>query len=254
MMKIAVISDVHGNIAALDAVLADAAARGADQVVNLGDIVSGGLFPEATADRLMALGLPTIRGNHERQLLELAPERMGPSDRHAAACLRPDQLRWIAALPETLWIGADVLLVHGAPDSDLTYFLETVTEQGLRPATPVEIQHRAGDINAAVILCGHTHVARVIELDDGRLIINPGSVGLPAYEDDLPYPHVVESGSPHARYAILSGEKGNWSAELHAVEYDWEQAARDAEANGRMDWAWALRTGRVKSHRDAARS
>ncbi|EJL21965.1 metallophosphoesterase [Novosphingobium sp. AP12] len=244
-MKIAAISDIHGNLAALDAVLADAAARGVDQIVNLGDILSGALFPEATADRLMALGLPTIRGNHERQLLELAPERMGLSDRHAAACLRPEQLAWIADLPATLRLSPEVLMVHGTPGSDLDYFLETVDEAGLRPATGAEVLERVGNVDAAVLLCGHTHVARVVRLADGRLIVNPGSVGLPAYADDLPFAHAVESGSPYARYAILTQSAGAWSAELCAVDYDWEQAARDAEANGRMDWARALRTGRV---------
>jgi predicted phosphodiesterase len=244
-MKIAAISDIHGNIAALDAVLADIASRGVDRIVNLGDHCSGGLFPAETADRLMALDVPTIRGNHERQLLELAPERMGLSDRHAAACLRPDQRAWMAALPPTLRLSADILLVHGTPASDVEYFLETVTPDGLRRATRGEIAQRAGDVDAAVILCGHTHLARAVRLDDGRLIVNPGSVGLPAYDDDRPYPHVVESGSPHARYAIVSHDDGGWSAEMHAVAYDWEKAARDAEVNDRPDWARALRTGRV---------
>ncbi|WP_253201235.1 metallophosphoesterase family protein [Sphingomonas quercus] len=139
----------------------------------------------------------------------------------------------------------DVLLVHGTPDSELEYFLETVTEDGLREATREEAEQRAGSANAAVILCGHTHVQRVMTLDDGRMIVNPGSVGLPAYEDDRPYPHLVESGSPHARYAVLSKEMGRWAAELLSVEYDWEQAARDAEVNGRLDWSRASRTGRV---------
>ena len=139
----------------------------------------------------------------------------------------------------------DVLLVHGTPDSDLAYFLETVAEDGLRPATAAEIEARAGTTGAAVILCGHTHVPRVAKRPDGRLVVNPGSVGLPAFDDDHPFPHVVETGSPHARYAILSDEGDGWSTELLAIAYDWEQAARDAEANGRADWARALRTGRV---------
>lgn len=75
-MKIAAISGTHGNVAALDAVLADIAARSIDRVVNLGETVSGGLFPVETADRLMPLALPTIRGNHERQLVTLAPDAM----------------------------------------------------------------------------------------------------------------------------------------------------------------------------------
>jgi hypothetical protein len=82
-------------------------------------------------------------------------------------------------------------------------------------------------------------------LDDGRMIINPGSVGLPAYAGDRPNAHLVESGSPHARYAVLSNEGDGWVVELVSVNYDWEQAARDAEANGRFNWSRALRTGRV---------
>lgn len=244
-MRIAVISDIHGNIAALDAVLADIATREIDQIVNLGDICSGGLFPAETADRLMPLALLTIRGNHERQLVTLPRERMGESDLYAAQHLRPDQLRWLGDLPAGFHIAEEVLLVHGTPDSDLTYFLETVTESGVREATPAEVDQRAGDTRAAVILCGHTHLARSIRLADGRLIVNPGSVGLPAYEDDRPFPHFVESGSPHARYAIITRAEGRWSAELLTVDYDWDGAARDAEAHGRPDWANALRTGRV---------
>jgi putative phosphoesterase len=244
-MKVAVISDIHGNVAALNAVLSDAASRRVDHIVNLGDICSGGLFPRETADRLMPLRLPTIRGNHERQLFDQVPERMGLSDRHATGSLRPEQLAWLAALPATLRFFDDVLLVHGTPDSDLTYLLETATEEGLRAATHAEVEQRAGSVDAAVVLCGHTHLQRVMKLDDGRLIINPGSVGLPAYDDDRPYPHLVESGSPHARYAVLSNDRTDWTVELRSVEYDWEQAAKDAEANGRMDWSRALRTGRV---------
>jgi len=244
-VRIAAISDIHGNIAALDAVLADAAARQVDQIVNLGDICSGGLFPRETADRLMPLGLPTIRGNHERQLLEQRPERMGLSDRHAAEQLRPDQLAWLAALPATLRLNDDIMLVHGTPANDLDYFLETVTESGMRPATPAEVRQRAGDVDAAVILCGHTHLQRVVTLDGGPMIVNPGSVGLQAYNDTHPHPHVAESGSPHARYAILVEQDGGWGVDLLAVDYDWDQAACDADAHGRADWARTLRTGRV---------
>lgn len=244
-MKIAVISDIHGNVAALDAVLADAGRRQVDRIVNLGDICSGGLFPRETADRLMPLDLPTIRGNHERQIFDRVPDRMGLSDRYAASRLRAEQLAWLAALPPTLRLSDEVLLVHGTPDDDLTYFMETVTADGLRVATEAEVSERAGDTDAAVILCGHTHLQRVMRLDDGRLIVNPGSVGLQAFDHDRPNPHVVETGSPHARYAVLSKTAADWTVDLLAMDYDWEQAARDAEANGREDYARALRTGRV---------
>ena len=243
--KFGILSDIHGNIAALEAVLADAGRRGVDQFVNLGDICSGPLFPVETADRLIALSLPTIRGNHERQVLTQAAERMGPSDRHAATKLRKDQLQWLAMLPPRLRLSAEILMVHGTPESDLSYFLETVTRDGVRRATMAEVHERASVEEAAIILCGHTHIARAVALEDGRRIINPGSVGLPAYYDDFPFPHVIETGSPHARYAILTKEGSSWQPELIEVEYDWEEAAKTAQANDRPDWAHALRTGRM---------
>jgi predicted phosphodiesterase len=244
-LRIAALSDIHGNLAALDAVLADIADRDVDQIVNLGDILSGALFPRETADRLMALSLPTICGNHERQVLTDGPEQMSLSDRHAVATLRPDQLRWIASLPATLRLTDDVLLVHGTPDSDLIYYLETIADDALRAATVTEVLERTGSSDAPLILCGHSHIQHAVQLDDGRLIVNPGSVGLQAYHCEYPSPHVVEMGSPHARYAIVEQRGGAWLAELLAVPYDWQQAAIVAEANGRMDWGRALRTGRV---------
>ena len=84
-----------------------------------------------------------------------------------------------------------------------------------------------------------------MRLDDGRLIVNPGSVGLQAYDDDHPCPHIVENGSPHARYALLERRAEGWQVELRALPYDHEAAARRAEANGRGDWADALRSGLV---------
>jgi len=243
-MKIAVISDIHGNLGALDAVLRDIEAREVSAIVNLGDSLSGPLFPAECADRLMPLCIPSIRGNHERQLLTLAAEEMGLSDRYTASCLRSDHLEWIASLPITLRLNDEVLLVHGTLDSDLEYFLETVDKDGLRPASLEEVKVRAAEANAdALILCGHTHVPRLFRLDDNRLIVNPGSVGMPAYEDDRPFVHKVETGSPHARYAIVEKRDESWSAELLTVVYDWESAAKVADLRSRPDCARALRTG-----------
>jgi hypothetical protein len=84
-----------------------------------------------------------------------------------------------------------------------------------------------------------------MHLTTGSLVLNPGSVGWPAYDDDHPYPHVIEAGTPHARYAIADDASGQWRAEFRAVDYDWDRAAVIAEANSRPDVARALRTGRV---------
>jgi putative phosphoesterase len=243
-MKIAALSDIHGNLAALDAVLEDIHERGADLIVNLGDILSGPLQCTATADRLMPLRLPTISGNHERQLLTLEFDQMRVSDRFAASALRPDHRAWLATLPETLRLD-DVFMVHGSPRSDLECFLQTVTEDGMRSATVAEVEERAGQTNAALILCGHTHVQGAVRLSGGRLVVNPGSVGLQAFEDDYPFPYKVEAGSPHARYAMLESVAGRWSANLLAVSYDWDGAALLAERREGHDWGRALRTGRV---------
>ncbi|WP_104658010.1 metallophosphoesterase family protein [Ralstonia insidiosa] len=246
-MRIAALSDIHGNLAALDAVLEDIHGQGVDLIVNLGDIASGPLQPSETVDRLMALNLPTIRGNHERQLLAGDPSRMGASDQYAFAELRPDQLAWFASLPELQYIEDDVLLVHGSAESDVTYFLETLWEKGCRAATHDEVLSRAVDADAKLVLCGHTHVPRAMKLTDGRFIVNPGSVGLQAYSDTHPFAHSIEVGSPHARYAIVTGHGDEWAAEFRAVEYAWDHAAELAEQHGRPDWAVALRTGQMKT-------
>lgn len=245
-MRIAAISDIHGNLAALDAVLGDIARRGVDLTVNLGDILSGPLDPAATADRLMALDLPTIRGNHERQLLTMVPAEMGASDAYTAPRLSDAHRAWLTDLPVDMRIGSDVLLCHGTPTSDLDYFLDHVEPIGARAATADEIEMRSSGEKAALILCGHTHMPRTHRRAGGGLVVNPGSVGLPAYDDVHPWPHVMASGSPHARYAIAErGPDGRWAAELIRVGYDWEAAARTAETRNRPDWAVALRTGRM---------
>jgi putative phosphoesterase len=244
-MRIAMIADIHGNLDALDAVLADIEERAVEMTVNLGDVVSGPLHPCETADRLMNMGIPTIRGNHERQLLTCAPENMGESDRYATSQLRSDQRAWIAGFPDTCVVAGDVFLCHGTPLNDVDYFLDTVDETGCRRATLPEVEQRAAGCVASLIVCGHTHLPRTMRLADGRMVMNPGSVGLQAYPAKWPYSHTMESGSPHARYAIAERIDQDWLVELIEVAYDWESAARRAEANGRADWAVGLRTGRV---------
>lgn len=244
-MRIAAISDIHGNLPALRAVLDDIAQRACDLVVNLGDIVSGPLLPAETAALLMALDLPTIRGNHERQLLETPPADMGASDAYARDALSSSQLDWLEGLPATETLDDGVLLCHGTPGSDLGFLLETLDGGDPRAATAEEVSARVAGVPQRLVLCGHTHVPRAMRLGDGRLVVNPGSVGLPAYEDDHPYRHKVETGTPQARYAIVDDASGRWQAELRAVDYDHGTMADLAARNGRPEWAHALRTGRM---------
>jgi len=242
-MKLGLVSDIHGNLPALLAVVA--AAPEVDGWLNLGDIVSGPLWPAETAQWLMEQNWPTIAGNHERQVLADNPQHMGATDRYALERLNAEQRRWLAALPAHMQPTPGVLCVHGTPETDLVYLMETVTPEGRRAASEAEIEARLGSALPAgteVLLCGHSHVPRCLRL--GSLwVVNPGSVGLQAFEHDWPHPHTVANGSPVARYAVLSRQGVDWNVALRTVAYEHERAAAKAQEAGFADWAHALRTG-----------
>ncbi|MDX0479078.1 metallophosphoesterase [Sinorhizobium medicae] len=245
-MRIAVSSDIHGNDLALEAVLADVDAQGIDEIVNLGDHVSGPLNAARTAEILIGRNTAAIRGNHDRYLLTIDPSRMGLSDRATHGELDRRHLDWLAALPDTL-VHRDVLfLCHGTPASDEAYWMETLTEDGVvHIAQRAAIERMAEDILYPVILCGHTHVPRALRLSDGRLLVNPRSVGCPAYADDQPVAHKVEAGSPHARYAVVERTSGDWNVTFRCVAYDHMAASLLAAERNRPEWARALATGFV---------
>jgi predicted phosphodiesterase len=233
--RLAVIADTHGNLLALEAVLADITARGISRVIDLGDCVSGPLWPAETCDRLMELGFPTVRGNHDQWVTSTQP--LGATDEFARAALTERQMDWLRRLPPRQ-ILPGLLAVHGTPDNDNQYLLEKVAAFQLIPDSPAAITARLGAA-PPLVLCAHSHQPRLIRLPDGPTVLNPGSVGCPAYQDPTGDPHVSEIGSPHARYAVVT-EAG---AELIAVEYDHRAAAARALACGRPDWAHALATG-----------
>ncbi|SPF78472.1 metallophosphoesterase family protein [Pseudoprimorskyibacter insulae] len=247
MDRIAVIADIHGNADALDAVLRDIASRGVDGMVNLGDCFSGPLDAGRTARILRANPMPTVRGNHDRYLIEQSAQDMHPSDRVAHDQLGLSDMEWLATLPRIQRLDGDILLCHATPTLDEVYWLETVTADGhTRLATPGEITARTkGDWSGvSLALCGHSHVPRVLR--HGKLlIVNPGSVGCPAYSDDMPTPHRVETGSPAARYAIAQRSARSWTVEQIAIPYDPSRMAEMARANDRPDWAHALESGRL---------
>ena len=266
--RIAIVSDIHGNLPALEAVWAEIESERPARVINLGDIASGPLWPAETVQWLMAREAAeparwcTIAGNHERQALAPDIARMGASDAYAARALGAPERAWLAALPGTRWLPDDVLLCHGTPASDLIYFMETVIpgfgvdgQPGVRAASVAELRTRAAEtppgdtragVAAALILCGHTHVPRAMAVPDGPLVVNPGSVGLQAYDDVHPHPHHIETGSSQARWAMVECDAhGAWHVQLRSTPYDWRAAAARALANGRGDWADALATGFV---------
>jgi predicted phosphodiesterase len=170
-MRFAAIADIHGNCLALEAVLADIASMGIAEVVNLGDHLSGPLEARRTADMLIERGFTSISGNHDRQLLDLDVARMGASDRFAHAQLDGKHLAWLASLPATTRYRDEVFLCHGTPASDTTYWLETISADAAVRIAPIEdIEAQACGIEAALILCGHTHTPRMVRLRDGRMI------------------------------------------------------------------------------------
>jgi predicted phosphodiesterase len=258
-MKFAAISDIHGNLHALQAVLAEIDREGVSTIINCGDTLGGSLESAKTADLLMARGIPMIAGNHERQLLALPPDKLNRSDACTASEITSAHRAWLASAPPTMWLADDVFICHGTPFSDLHYWLETVTDDfgqhgsvGVRAASQAEVNQRLGrgehTRQASLIVCGHSHMQRVVQMrspDGGHAItiVNAGSVGLPGYDDTHPHKHWIETGSPHARYALMEQTTQGWQVELRTVAYDFEQMAQLAERRGRVDWALALRTG-----------
>lgn len=247
-MRFAVLADIHGNARALDAVLADLAAREIDRCVNLGDSLYGPFDPRTAANRLVEAGWPTVTGNEDRCLVEAA----GGATESRTARFTLDQLEaqhvaWLQGLPQALSIEGFAAAFHGSPKDDARYLLhEPVSDGSMRPRDPAAIAADLQGTEAPVILCAHDHLPYVVKLEEGRTVVNPGSVGCPAYRDDTLIPHVVENGSPHARYAIVGWESnGTCHVELLAVSYDWDAAADEARANGFADWARWIATGQA---------
>jgi putative phosphoesterase len=247
-MRIAVLSDIHGNVRALRAVMEDLKEVAADRVINLGDTVSGPLEAAETADVLISLAWTTVRGNHDRQLLDRPHDKMGASDGAAFAELKSHHKSWLNSLEQTVEFEG-LIFCHGTPDNDLVYLTETVEPDGrVRIATRAEVTRRLSGVQAPIVLCGHSHFVRTVALDHGRLVINPGSVGLQAaYVDTGPVRHATEMGAPHARYAVIERRKAGdpWRVTFHIVAYDWGAAAARAAAKGREDWARWINTGYV---------
>jgi putative phosphoesterase len=244
-VRIAVISDVHGNRWALEAVFEDVGRRSVDGLVDLGDTVYGPLDPVGTADMLIARGVASVRGNQDRVILEPATEHDSPTLQFTRSCLSGPRLQWLASLPLTSAPFAGLYCCHGSPQHDDEYLLEDVSPGGVALRSSAALAGRLAAVDGRIVLCGHSHLPRTVRLPDARLIVNPGSVGLPAYCDELPVVHAMENGSPHARYAIVERADSDWRVEHLAVPYDWEAASRAAEHNGRTDWAGWLRTGRA---------
>jgi predicted phosphodiesterase len=244
-MRLAVISDIHANLAALEAVLDDIASKSPDTIINLGDCVSGPLWPRETMELLEARGIPSVRGNHDRWLRDRPVERLAGSDRFALDSLGEDWIAKLYDLPTTIDVNDDVYAVHGTPTDDNTYLLEDTDSGRMAPSPRAAVIERLGSaMNRAVVLCGHSHRQSLTQIPGGPLILNPGTVGCPVSPENR-LALSLEFRSPHARYAILTRRAGQWGAELFALPYDWERAAARAENVASAAWRDALTVGSV---------
>ncbi|WP_172254317.1 metallophosphoesterase family protein [Saccharibacillus deserti] len=242
--SIAVISDIHGNAPALRAVLDDISRRGIDTIINLGDSLFGPIDPVGTAELLMGDSrILHIQGNCDEILLQESAD--SATFAFVKPRLTPHMLEWIRSFPATRAFD-NLFFCHGTPEANDRYLLEKVTEEGVRLKSSAKLASELAGFDHDYIFCGHSHVFRTKKLPDGRTIVNAGSVGLPAYEDELPFPHAMESGSPDADYASLERRPdGSWEVRPITVPYDFESAAVLAEHAGRADYAFAIRTGRA---------
>jgi len=199
-MRVAVLADIHGNLPALEAVLAEVEAAAPDLVVVCGDVASGPL-PAETIELLRSLpDARFVRGNADRELVSAFDRRL--SNDWCATQISPDQRDFLASFPETLSIEVDglgrVLFCHGSPRSD---------EEMMTSETPDErLAELIGGVDAAVVVCGHTHMPFDRKAGAVR-VINPGSVGMPYAE-------------PGAHWALLGP-----GVEMRRTDYYREGAA-----------------------------
>jgi len=227
-MRIALISDLHGNEVALDAVLADVERAGVDRIICLGDVATLGPRPAAVIERLRDLGCPCILGNHDAFLLDPdlihtyteVPVVVEAVDwcRHRLSDADLDFLgTFLPRLELSLDAQCKALLFHGSPRSHMEDLLATTS--------PDELDRALAGQEAAVMAGGHTHI-QMCRQHRGTLLVNPGSVGAPFKE--------VAGGRPptilaHAEYATVEATGGAVSVNLRRVPLD-RRALREAVA------------------------
>jgi predicted phosphodiesterase len=243
---IAVISDIHGNTWALDAVLEDIIARDVSSVLNLGDSFYGPLDPAGTYALLTSTDIISIAGNEDRLIVEnYGQDVKDHTLQFVIDELDDDAHAWLNHLNRTITIEDIFYACHGSPGHDSEYLLERVTGHSGQMKTTQEVERCIQDISQPVIICGHSHIPRILYTSSGHTIINPGSVGCPAYTDTDPIPHAMETGNPYATYSLITMREPIPHIQHIHVPYDWTVAARSARKQRRSDWALWLTTGRT---------
>ena len=220
---IGVISDTHANLEALDAVLAEFAARGITDIYSAGDIVGYNAAPNACCERLRASAVRGVMGNHDWAVLQepaaldwfnlVARTAIGHTVQH----LTPANREYLAVLPTRLAFvagGRRVTIVHGSPEDHLMRYED-------EEAPDAWFTHLLDLAEADILVMGHTHLPFVRRIGD-RLVVNPGSVGQP------------RDGDPRSSCAII--DPVTREAELLRVRYDVKAAVRRVTAAGLPGW------------------
>jgi predicted phosphodiesterase len=237
-MRIAIISDIHGNLVAFEAMLDDIARQRVDRIVCLGDVAAFGPQPEEVVARLREIGCPVVMGDADATLL--TPEapatdelfrRLQEIDAWAVARLSPSDREYIAAFQPTISIALDgdatLLCYHGSPQSFKDPIRATTSDDDLtRLFAGFDARFYAG---------GHTHI-QMLRRFGASLVLNPGSVGL-AY-DRVPAPGATVRNPPWGEYAILTVAGSSFGVALRRVPFDVAALLRAARENGmpHADW------------------
>ncbi len=243
--RIAVLSDIHGNSWALEAVLKDIRSRGIERIVNLGDSLYGPLDPYGTMELIAESRMISISGNEDRLIIDsIGKTTEVRTLQYVLGELNLHAIEWLSTLTSTRILDGQIFMCHGTPACDDDYFLEHVNNGCVQIRDTNDLEDILGVVRQKVILCGHSHIPRIVTTNR-HMIINPGSVGLPAFTDEKPVMHKMEKYNPDASYTILSSDDHEISVDQVSINYDFEKAARYAESNNRQDWARWLRTGRA---------
>lgn len=232
-MRIAIISDVHGNLTAFDAVLADLAGAGIDRLVCLGDMLQGGAQPAETVARLRELGCSVVIGNADAWLLsgrvtnphEAISEQQLAVREWSLTRLSEADRRFISGFQPTVEVelgdGRQLLACHGSPASwDEIIYPET---------DDAEVQRMLGPHLPRLICGGHTHLQQYRRLGDA-FFFNPGSTGF-AYMRNQP--KASFRADPWAEYAVLSVSGGRLALEFRRVPFDAAALIEVYKASGR---------------------
>jgi len=218
----AFVSDIHGNLPALEAAVADAKARGAGQVVCAGDMTGYGPFPDEVCRFLKERRIPAIIGNYDRKVIDVAKQgrsaaaRMKQKKRKillwTVAHLDDGSRSYLAGLPDHLTLrvagGRNVLVVHGSPLSMDDTIYPSLTGRGL--------EAKLGNARPDILVCGHTHIPFVKRVA-GALVVNCGSAGHPVDGDPRPayaLVRAVRGVAPHGRIVRFEYDRSRTIAAL----------------------------------------